>query len=112
MYMILYYDTRIREAVVKGWEEDRVPSMETNVDVDVPEKEIDPEDSFLMKDPKIPISYKNSIAQKLYEAESEAIKADVRLQQEVWHTNGRTVHTEDENERLALVRQYQKYVYG
>ena len=110
MYMILYYDTRIRETVVKRWEKDRVECMESRVEVNIPESEIDPEDSFLMKDPKIPISYKNAIAQKLYDAESEVIKAEVLLQREARHMSGRTVRTENEGERLALVREYHKYV--
>lgn len=108
MYMILYYDSRIRETVVKQWAEDRIPSMESRVEVNIPENEIEPHDSFTMKDPKIPISYKNAIAQKLYEAESEAIKFEVRSQREAWLENGRTVHTKDEDERLALVRDYQR----
>ena len=112
MYMILYYDSRIREAVAKRWAEDRVPSMESNVVVNIPESEIDPHDSHLMKDPKIPISYKFSIAQKLYDAETEVIKAHVRSRRETWRDGATTVHTDDEAERLDLVRSYQKSVHG
>lgn len=107
--MILYYDTRIRETVVRRWAEDRVPSLESRVEVNTPESEIDPRDSFTMKDPKIPIAYKNAIAQQLYDAESEVIKTEVRLQREAWHVGGTTVRTEDEEERVTLVREYQKY---
>ena len=42
MYMILYYDSRIRETVVKRWAEDRVPSLESRVEVNIPEDEIEP----------------------------------------------------------------------
>jgi hypothetical protein len=109
MYMILYYDTRIRQVVVKRWAEDRVPSMESRVEVTIPEGEIESHESFTLRDPKIPITYKNAIAEKLYKAESEVIKAEVRSQREAWH-DGKTVRTDDEDERLALVREYQKYV--
>ena len=77
MYMILYYDSRIRETVVKCWAEDGVPNLEYQTKVDIPEDKIAPHDSFDMKDPKIPISYKAAIARRLYKAESEVIKADV-----------------------------------
>ena len=111
MYMILYYDTRIRQTVVKRWAEDRVASLESRVKVNIPEEEIEPHESFTLKDPKIPVSYKNAIAQKLYDAESEVIKAEVRKQREVWHSDHvlKTVRTDDDEERLTLVRQYQKY---
>ena len=109
MYMILYYDTRIREVVVKRWAEDGVKSLESRVEVNIPEDEIEPCESYTLKDPKIPIAYKNAIAQKLYEAESETLKAEVRKQKEAWR-NGKTVRTDDEDERLELVRQYQKCV--
>ncbi|KAF9782108.1 hypothetical protein BJ322DRAFT_1110992 [Thelephora terrestris] len=108
MYMILYYDSRIRQTVVESWAEDGVPCLESRVEVNIPESEIEPHDSFTLKDPKIPISYKHAIARKLYDAESAAIKAEVRLQRETWHENGRTVRTTDEDERLSLVRDYQK----
>jgi hypothetical protein len=108
MYMILYYDSRIREVVLKRWAEDRVPCLESRVEVNIPDSEIEPHDSFTLKDPKIPVSYKHAIARNLYAAESEAIKTEVRLQREAWHENGRTVRTNNEEERLSLVRDYQK----
>jgi hypothetical protein len=112
MYMILYYETRIRETVVKRWAEDHVPSLESRDEVREPDEEIEPHESFDLTDPKIPISFKNSIAQTLYNAEPEVFKAEVRRQREAWHSdnNVKTVRTNDEDERLTLVRQYQKYV--
>lgn len=109
MYMTLYYDAKIRETVVKDWAKDPVEILESRVQVTIPDNEIEPHESFLFKDPKIPISYKKKIAQKLFNAESEAIKAEVRTQKEAWQY-GKTVRTSDEEERVELVRQYQKCV--
>lgn len=110
--MALYYDSRIQESVVKGWAKDHVESLESRVEVNVPESEIDPCNSFLMKDSKIPIAYKNTIAQRLYKAESEVIKIRVRSQRESWHNNEENICTDDNNERQNLVCKYQKYVYN
>lgn len=110
MYMILYYDSRIRETVLKRWAEEHAPDSESRVEVNIPEGEVEPHESFNMKDTKIPISYKHSVALSLYEAESEQVKAEVRSQQEAWHESGQTVRTSDDSKRLSLVREYQKYV--
>jgi hypothetical protein len=113
MYMILYYDTRIREVIVKRWEGgDRVESMEWKGGITIPDEDIEPHESFTFKDPKIPISYKKAIAEILYNAESDVTKAEVRRQREAWYSDGtlRTVLTDNDEERLTLVRQYQKYV--
>jgi hypothetical protein len=108
MYMILYYDTRIREVVVKCWAEDQVECMEFGAEANVPENDIDPQDSFILKDLRIPIAYKTAIAQKLYAAESEVIKAEVRTQREAWQPGGKTVRTNDEDEQRALVEEIQR----
>ena len=109
MYMILYYDDRIRETVASRWAKVRVPNLECTVEVNVPESEISREDSFLLKDPRIPITFKNEIAQELYEAESKEIKAKVRSERETWQPGSdQTVRTDDEDDRLALVREYHK----
>jgi phage protein D len=110
MYMILYYDTRIRQTVVKRWAQDRVEKLESRVKVTTPDNEIESHESFDLRDPKIPVSYKHAIAQQLYKVESETIKAEVRKQREAWHSDLtlKTVRTDDEDERLALVRQYHK----
>ena len=77
MYMILYYDDRIRETVASRWAKVHVPNLECTVEVNVPESEIGREDSFLLKDPRIPITFKNEIVQELYGAELKEIKAKV-----------------------------------
>ena len=40
---------------------------------EVPEELVDPEDSSLLKDTKIPLGFKNEIALELYNAEAEEI---------------------------------------
>ena len=112
MYMILYYDSRIRKAVVKSWAKDRVPNLESRVEVNIPDDEIESYESFSLRDPKIPISYKKAIAQRLYNAESDVIKAEVRLQRESWYENGKTIRTKNEDDRKALVREYKRCVYS
>ena len=108
MYMVLYYDNRIRKTVLRRWAEDRVVCLESRVKVNIPESQIERHESFTLKDPNIPVSYKFAISQILYNAESEVIKAEVRSQRESWHENGRTVRTSDEEERVSLVHDYQK----
>ena len=44
---------------------------------DVPDAQVDPEDSALLKDTKIALSFKNQIAQELYDAEEEGVKEAV-----------------------------------
>ena len=109
--MTLHYD-RIRQIVADSWAKNRVESMESRVAVDIPENEIEPQDSFLMKDQKIPICFKNEIARKLYENESEEVKAEVRAMREAEKAGdpGRMGNNKSEVERLALVRRYNKYV--
>ena len=78
-YMSLYYDTRIREAVVKEWNEANITTMGFSGSYpEVPENQVDPEDSHLFKDRKIPLCFKRNVAQRLYEAEEEEIKDVVR----------------------------------
>lgn len=108
MYMILHYDSRIWQTILKCWAEDRVPSLESRVEVNIPESKIELHESFTLKDPRIPISFKHAVLKMLYEAESEVIKAEVQSQCESWRENGRTVHTTDEEEHLSLVCEYQK----
>jgi hypothetical protein len=108
--MSLYYDTRIRQVVVKEWNEANLPNMDfSNPDTDIPENQVDPEDSHLFKDTKIPLYFKNSVAQRLYEAEEEEIKDKVRSKREE-KISIRSVYNVDEEERLGLVQEYQKYV--
>jgi hypothetical protein len=109
--MIMYYDDRIRPTILKRWAEDGVPSLESRVEVNIPESQIERHESFTLKDYKIPVSYKVAIAQTMYEAESDAIKAEVRSQREAWHESGRSVRASGEEERLSLVRDYHKYAF-
>ena len=113
MYMTLHYD-RIRQTIVDSWAKDGVASLESNIRVNIPENEIEPQDSFLLKDQKIPICFKNEIARQLYEAESEVVKAEVRAKREAEKAGnpGRSANELLEDERLALVRRYEKYVYA
>lgn len=112
MYMILYYDSQIQETVCKCWAEDHVPNLESNVEVNILESKINPQDSFKLKDPKIPISYKKAIAKIMFEGKSELIKSNVHVQQEAWHEGayGATVCTDDDETRQLLVREYQRYI--
>lgn len=75
--------------------------------LDIPEDQIDPEDSALLRDNKIPLSYKNQIAQELYDAEEEEIKQAVRSKRDA-ELLIQTVYSVNEEERLELVQAYQK----
>ena len=108
--MALYYDARIRETVVKEWSEANLPNMNfSGSHPEPPESDVDPEDSHLLKDIKIPLCFKNSVAQRLYEAEEDEIKKVVRSRRED-DLLIKTVHNVREEERLELVREYQKCV--
>jgi len=111
VYMTLYYDTRIRPVVVKEWAEADLPNMDFSRPEEVPEEEVDPEDSSLFKDTKIPLCFKNNVAQRLYEAEEDEIKEKVRSRREA-DLLTKTVYNASEEERLELVRKYQKYATG
>lgn len=104
--MTLYYDTRIRETVTKEWAEAALPNMDFSRQ-EIPEEQVDPEDSSLFKDTKIPLCFKNSVAQRLYETEEEEIKEAVRSRREADLLN-KSVYDAPEEERLELVRDYQK----
>ena len=103
--MRLYYDSRIRPVVTKRWAEADLPNMDFSHS-EIPEEEVDPEDSALMKDTKIPLCFKNNIAQKLYDAEEGAIKEAVRSKRN--RPLIQNVYTAGEEDRLQLVRNYQK----
>jgi len=111
VYMALYYDTRIRPTVVKEWAEANIPNMDFSGPVEIPEDQVDPEESSLFKDTKIPLCFKNLVAQRLYETEEEEIKEAVRSRREA-DLLTKTVYNASEEDRLELVRAYQKYVTG
>jgi len=108
--MSLFYDTRIRQTVIERWAVTHIPNMDfSGSSTDIPEDQIDAEDSLLFKDTKIPLCFKTHVSQELYEAEEEEIKAAVRSKREegpsITHA---TVYDADEERRLELVRAYQK----
>jgi len=74
---------------------------------EIPEEEVDPEDSALMKDTKIPICFKNSVAQQLYDAEDDEIKEVVRSKREAQPLI-KDVYDASEEDRVELVRDYQR----
>ena len=111
-YMSLYYDTRIRETIVKEWDEANITNMGfSGSSPEVPENQVDPEDSHLFKDRKIPLCFKRNVAQRLYEAEEEEIKDAVRSKREE-KLLIKTVYNVNEEERLELIQEYQKYATG
>ena len=107
VYMNLYYDTRIRPTVVKRWEEAKITIMNFP-GLDIPEDQIDPKDSALLKDNRISIAFKNEIAQELFDAEEEGIKEVVRSKYAESLLPTATVYDASEEDRLALVGEYQK----
>lgn len=108
VYMSLFYDMRIRETVKQRWSETGIQNMDFSR-TELPEDEIDPEESSIFKDTKIPLAYKNQIAHELYEAEDEGIKQVVRLTREAEHLM-KTVHNTDGADRLELIQEYQRCV--
>jgi len=105
MYMTLYYDSRIRQTVLKRWAEGRA-GMEYSAELTIPEGEIEPHESCIYKDGKISIGFKTAVAQELYENETEAIKAEVRSKRE---ESVKTVYNTSGDERMELIHSYQKY---
>jgi len=106
--MSLYYDTRIRSTVVERWAKVDVSNMDFG-GPETPEDQVDPEDSSLFKDTKIPLCFKNQIAQELYDKEEEEIKEAVRSKREA-DALIKTVYTTVGSEREELVREFQRYV--
>jgi len=106
-YMILFYESRIRPTVLARWASDKIQYLGSKVELNIPESEILPEDSHLLKDTVIPISYKNMIAQELWDAEDEAIKREVRSQRQ-YDTVYKTVYNTDGKERMGVIREYTK----
>lgn len=105
--MSLYYDSRIRKVVVERWARERIPQLESNLTLEIPEEDVSPEESAIFKDVKIPISYKNAVAQELWETEDEAVKLHVRSQRET-EIAPRTVYNTGGDERLGILNQYIK----
>ena len=106
--MALYYDSRIRQVIIERWKEAVIPNMDFSGGLpDIPEDQVDAEDSSLFKDTKVPLCFKNHVAQELYAAEEEEIKAIVRSKRNA-DSSITTVYDADEEERLKLIREYQR----
>lgn len=109
VYMSLFYDTRIREIVVERWADARIPNMDfSGSSAAIPESQVDSEDSSLFKDTKIPLCFKNLVAQELYDAEEEEIKVEVRSKREAGALIKTVYNAGSEEERLEIVREYRK----
>jgi hypothetical protein len=106
IYMVLFYDTRIRPTVLKEWAKVNLPNMDLSRP-EIPEEDVDPEDSHLFKDTKVLLCFKNEVARGLYEKEDEEIKSIVRARREQ-DLLIKSVHNADEQVRLELVHEYQK----
>ena len=109
VYMALYYEDRIREVVVERW----AGVGATGLDFGASEEpaEIDPEDSSLMRDTKIPLCFKNQIAKELYDAEEEDVKELVRSRR-ASEATVKTVYNTNNQERIELVQDYQRLAVG
>ena len=107
IYMRLYYDTRIRDTIVKEWDAAGLKNMEVQVRSPQAEESIDPDVSYLLKDGRVPINFKNHVAQKLYETEEDEIKEAVRTKRKE-DLSQLTVFSANEEDRLDLVREYHK----
>jgi len=108
--MSLYYDTRIRPVVVKEWAEAGIPNMDFSRS-EPPEDQVDSGDSHLLKDTKVPLCFKNEVAQRLFMAEEEHIKEVVRSTREA-ELLVKNVYDANEEDQRELVREYHKYVIG
>lgn len=107
--MSLYYDKKIRRTAVKEWEEAKIPNMDfSGSGPGIPEDQVDSQDSYLFKDTKVPLYFKNCVTQWLYEAEEEEIKQIVRSTCEEKLLT-KTAYSLCEEEWLELVEEYQKY---
>lgn len=104
--MSMFYDERIRAVVNQEWAERDFSAINYRGS-DIPEDQVDPEDSALLKDTKIPLVFKVAVAQKLYENEDEEVKERVRSKRnaDLFSIN---IHDASDEDRAELVRAYQK----
>ncbi|KAF9642349.1 hypothetical protein BDM02DRAFT_3133146 [Thelephora ganbajun] len=68
--------------------------------LEIPEEQINPEDSSLLKDTRIPLCYKNQVAQELYNVEEEEIKQVVRSKRKE-DTLVKTVYNTSDEENIS-----------
>ena len=112
MYMVLYYDTRVRSTVLARWAKDRIPILESKEKETIPESDVESHESSVFKDTRIPISFKKAIAAELYKDETEEIKAEVRSKREAGPVYKNVYDVTQESERMELIDEYQKYVHS
>ena len=93
--------------MLSRWEKDKATYPGSITVPDTPEGGSLAEDGYIFQDMRIPINYKNSVAQQLWNAEDEAIKKEVRSLCES-EPNVKTVYNTDGKERLELVWEYSK----
>ena len=106
--MNLYYDSRIRKAVLDRWAEYGLgATFNSKGRTEISEDHVDPEDSPLLKDTAIPLDFKNSVARDLYKDEDEETKERVRAKRDEDIFSVTVYNTEGE-ERAELVRAYQR----
>lgn len=104
--MSLYYDARIRQVVLQRWSVANITTINFSRS-EIPEDQVDPEDSALLKDTRIPLHFKNLVAQELYDAEEEEIKRTVRSKRDE-DLFAMTVYNARDEQRLELVEAYQR----
>lgn len=102
----MFYTSRIRPTVLSRWAEVKAAYPGSNDAQDLAEGEPLSENG-VFRDVTIPISYKNAIAQELWDAEDEGIKKQVWARRET-DPGYKTVYNTDGQERLELVREYSK----
>jgi hypothetical protein len=108
VYMSLFYDSRIRQAVKDRWAVyGKGSGIDSSRGPDVPEDLVHPEDSSILKDTKIPLFFKNQVARDLYKEEDEETKQIVRSKRDEDMYAG-TVYSTEGEDREELVRAYQK----
>lgn len=108
--MTLFYDSRIRPTVLLRWAKDKATYPGSTTVPDLPEDGALAEgavDGHIFKDMKVPISYKNSIAQELWDREDEVVKKQVRSRRESGPAF-KTVYNTEGKERSKLVLEYSK----
>lgn len=96
--MTLFYESRIRPTVLLRWAKDNATHPERITAQDTTRED---------EATKIPIAFKTTIAQELWDVEDEAIKKEVRSYRKQEPT-AKTVYNTEGGERRKLVREYAK----
>lgn len=101
------YDSRIRAVAKKRWSEAKLSEINFK-GLEIPEGQVHPKDSVLLKDTDIPVCFKNLVAQELYEAEEEEIKQRVRSECDTDLFSMTVYNTKSDEQRINLVKGYQR----